>query len=432
MALLLCCLIPGLAASAGEVVVLTSFPKELFESYRTAFEKVHPGVTVVVKSKQTSAMVAYVKETRANPDADLVWASATDAFAVLKGEGLLSSHALPAGIAERIPQAIGPYPVHDPEGHYFGFALSGYGMMWNKPYLNAYGIEPPREWVDLARPMYHGHVSMSAPSRSGTTHLMVESILQGYGWNEGWRILLGICGNMASITERSFGVPQGVNNGEFGIGMVIDFFALSSMASEFPVDFRYPSLTPITPASIGLVKGGPNEENGEKFIHFVLGEAGQRLLFGPGISRLPVVPELYVDAPEGFPNPFAMEMSGAKFDIAVSEGRYGLMNALFDQVVTFRLDELKAAWGAIHEAESALAEAKSAGRNVSGGEKLLAQAKALVSTVPVTEAQTVDADFAGHFRKESTELQARYETEWDAQAKADYAKARQMAARAAE
>jgi len=127
-----------------------------------------------------------------------------------------------------------------------------------------------------------------------------------------------------------------------------------------------------------------------------------------------------------------MEMSGAKFDIAVSEGRYGLMNALFDQVVTFRLDELKAAWGAIHEAESALAEAKSAGRNVSGGEKLLAQAKALVSTVPVTEAQTVDADFAGHFRKESTELQARYETEWDAQAKADYAKARQMAARAAE
>ena len=38
-------------SSAGEVVVVTSFPKELFETYKREFEAKHPDVTVVVKSE---------------------------------------------------------------------------------------------------------------------------------------------------------------------------------------------------------------------------------------------------------------------------------------------------------------------------------------------------------------------------------------------
>lgn len=69
---------------------------------------------------------------------------------------------------------------------------------------------------------------MSAPSRSGTTHLTVEAILQGKGWQEGWATLKSISGNFKTVTERSFGVPDGVNSGSFGLGIVIDFFGLSS------------------------------------------------------------------------------------------------------------------------------------------------------------------------------------------------------------
>ena len=83
-------------------------------------------------------------------------------------------------------------------------------------------------------------MALSSPSRSGTTHLTVETILQGEGWDKGWSQLLEISGNSAQITERSFGVPDGVNNGQFGIGIVIDFFGLSSKYSGFPVEFVYP------------------------------------------------------------------------------------------------------------------------------------------------------------------------------------------------
>ncbi|MBT4501072.1 MAG: ABC transporter substrate-binding protein, partial [Gemmatimonadetes bacterium] len=44
---------------------------------------------------------------------------------------LLAAHELPEEVAARIPETIGPYPIHDPDGYFFGFALSGYGMMWN-------------------------------------------------------------------------------------------------------------------------------------------------------------------------------------------------------------------------------------------------------------------------------------------------------------
>ena len=100
--------------------------------------------------------------------------------------------------------------------------------------------------------------SMSSPSRSGTTHLTVETILQGEGWNKGWQQLLMIAGNCAAITERSFGVPDGINNGQFGAGPVIDFFGLAGKYSGFPVDFVYPAMTSIVPANIALIAGGKN------------------------------------------------------------------------------------------------------------------------------------------------------------------------------
>ena len=86
--------------------------------------------------------------------------------------------------------------------------------------------------------------------------------------------------------------------------MVIDFFGLSAIASGQPVDFAYPTLTAVVPASIARVKNGPHGEQATKFIHYLLSDAGQTLLFAPEIARLPVVPALYAKAPRGYPNPF--------------------------------------------------------------------------------------------------------------------------------
>ena len=418
------------AAGTKEVIVVTSFPKELFENYKKAFEAKHPGVTVVVNAKQTNAGVTYLQETKAKPAADVFWVSAPDAFLTLKTDGILEKYTPPKEISARIPAKIGAFPISDPDGTYFGFAVSGCGLMWNKLYMQTHKLPGPKEWTDLADPRYHGHLVISAPSRSGTTHLTIEVILQAYGWEKGWALLLTSGGNMGSITERSFGVPEAVNTGQYGIGVVIDFFGLSSIASGFPVDFVYPSLTSVVPASVGIVKGGPNPENARAFVNYLLSDEGQMLLFSKEIARLPVVPDLYAKAPAGYPNPFTMKMGGVDFDNKLSSGRRNVVNSMYDHVITFRHAELKAAWAAIYRAEEAIA--KASGKDVTQAKAMVTEARKLATGVPVDAKKASDKEVNAAFTdKAKADFKSKLETEWDTFAKANYGKAKETAEKAA-
>ena len=185
-------------APAGKVTVVTSFSKDVTDPIKKAFEKAVPGVTLEVQNRNTNAGVKYVEETKANNQVDLFWASAPDAFEVLKGKKLLTAY---KPKATGIPDKIGSYPINDPQGYYFGFAASGYGIMWNDRYAKANKLPEPKEWQDLAKPVFYDHVAIAAPSRSGTTHLTIETILQGEGWDKGWRTIEEMAGNFRSINE---------------------------------------------------------------------------------------------------------------------------------------------------------------------------------------------------------------------------------------
>ncbi len=422
---------PQLSAQeiGDKLVVVTSFPKDLTNVFKEAFEKKYPGMTVEMLKKKTTAGVKYIQETASNNTSDIFWASAPDAFEVLKGDGLLAKYEVKA---TGIPDKVGVFPINDPDGYYKGFAASGYGFMWNTRYLKAKKLPEPAEWEDLAKPVYFGHVGMSAPSRSGTTHLTVETVLQGLGWEDGWALWKRIGGNLKTVTERSFGVPSGVNSGDFGIGIVIDFFGFSSKASGYPVEFRYPSTTTLVPANIAIVANAPHPEAAAAFIEFVLSPEGQRLLLDPKIRRLPVRPEIYAEAPD-LPNPFEGDIGASvAFDVKKSKARYNLVNSLFDVMITYRLDDLQAATKALQDAEAALAAKPN-----EEAAKLVARGWELVAALPIDEAKSLDPEFAGVFKKkrrkatdEVTGRQAEVEQEWDDFVRANYAEAKALAEQA--
>ena len=421
-------------AASGKVVVVTSFPKDLSGKFKAAFEKKYPGVTVEVVGKKTTAGVKYIQETKSNNGTDLFWASAPDAFEVLKGDSLLAKY---TSKVKGIPSKVGSYPVNDPDGFYTGFAAAGYGMMWNTRYLKANKLPAPKEWIDLAKPIYFGHTGMSAPSRSGTTHLTVETLLQGDGFNKGWAKMKNIAGNFKTVTARSFGVPDGVNSGDFGVGIVIDFFGLSSIGSGFPVGFVYPTVTTLVPANIGVIKNAPNSANAKLFIDFLLTPQGQEILLDPKIRRLPVNPKTYSKAPKDFPNPFKDSSIGAavKFDVLLSKSRYNLVNSLFDVMITYRLDDLRDTMSAIYKAEKALGN-----KNNPKAKKLIADARALVAKLPISEAKANDPDFNKIFKKKRKKAkdiskyagtrQAEVEAGWDKQVVSNYKQAKQKAEQA--
>ena len=422
----------GGAMADGKITIITSFPDSMTGPIEAAFEAANPQFDLEVLNKKTSAGVKFIQETSDNNTSDIFWASAPDAFEVLKNDDLLADVTIKS---EGIPDMIGAYPLNDPDGKYYGFAGAGYGIMWNERYLKANGLEPAAEWGDLAKPEYHGHVGMSAPSRSGTTHLTVETLLQGDGWDQGWAKWKRVAGNFSTVTERSFGVPDGVNTGNFGLGIVIDFFGFSSKASGFPVDFHYPTITSLVPANVGVVSNAPNEAGAVAFIEYLLTPEGQEVLLNPAIMRLPINPATYANAPEGFPNPFEDSTIGAtvKFDVAKSGARYNLVNSMFDVMITYRLDDLGETVGAIHKAEAMHADSG----NEAAKAKIV-EAWALVDANPIDEAQSLDADFAAIFTKkrkkvtdEVSERQAEVEARWDAMVVENYAKAKALAEEAA-
>ena len=324
--------------------IISKNSKDYIYSYRDGSNIKYKGTpyntagwtTVEVVGKKTTAGIKYIQETSSNNGTDLFWASAPDAFEVLKGDSLLAKY---TSKVKGIPSLVGSYPINDPDGFYTGFAAAGYGMMWNTRYLKANNLPSPKEWIDMADPIYFGHTGMSAPSRSGTTHLTVETLLQGDGFNAGWAKMKNIAANFKTVTARSFGVPDGVNSGDFGVGIVIDFFGLSSIGSGFPVGFVYPTVTTLVPANIGVITNAPNEKNAQLFIDFLLTPEGQEILLDPKIRRLPVNPKTYSKAPKDFPNPFKDSSIGAavKFDVLLSKGRYNLVNSLFDVMITIGL-----------------------------------------------------------------------------------------------
>jgi len=425
--------LPAVPAFAQQTVtVITSFPRELTAAYKAAFEKRNPDMKVEILNKSTVAGIAFVRETAAGQRPDVFWASAPDAFEVLKRDNLLV--AAPDVDNKAIPAKIGNYPINDPKGFYKGQALAGYGIMYNTRYLRANKLPAPKEWTDLLGAQWFGHVAMTSPSRSGTMHLTVETILQGEGWDKGWNQILQMAGNSAQITERSFGVPDGINNGQFGAGPVIDFFGLAGRYSGFPVEFVYPQMTSIVPANIALVAGSRNNAGGKRFVQFALSQEGQELLLTPAISRLPVLPYSTFGnkIPAGYPNPDEIvKRSKVQFNADRSEDRYSIVHSLFDQTITFRLKELQAATRAIHEAETKLAT-----KNNAQGRELLKQARDLAFS-PVLSAQIAgQKDFQKLFASNKKEVSVSkqitgLEETWNSKARANYLKAAELAQQAA-
>ena len=191
------------------------------------------------------------------------------------------------------------------------------------------------------------------------------------------------------------------------------------------------------PANIGVIKNAPNSANAKLFIDFLLTPEGQEILLDPKIRRLPVNPKTYSKAPKDFPNPFKDSSIGAavKFDVLLSKSRYNLVNSLFDVMITYRLDDLRDTMSAIYKAEKALGN-----KNNPKAKKLIADARALVAKLPISEAKANDPDFNKIFKKKRKKAkdiskyagtrQAEVEADWDKQVVSNYKQAKQKAEQA--
>jgi phosphoglycerate transport regulatory protein PgtC len=365
------------------VRVLTSFPATLFEPFREEFEKQNPALQVDILQRKTTAALSSMSVSR-TLQADVFWASAPDAFEFLKAAGRLA-RTQPRHTGA--PDVVAGYPVNDPDNMYLGFAVSGYGLVYNPRYLAEHGLPIPGAWEDLSQPAYAGHVGISSPSRSGTTHVVVEAILQARGWQRGWALWSAIGGNLATVTARSFGVTAGVARARFGIGISIDFLGRSHGTAADSVVFTLPKNAVFAPASIAIMADAANSEGAERFVDFVFSPSGQALLLRPDIARIPISPAARTSVLTAFDNGHGLRLSGpGHFDAALSARRYEAVNILFDEMITLRRAQHVALWRRIHAAERLLPHGSS-----SEARDAIQRARDALESPPVAEIELNDA-----------------------------------------
>ena len=231
----------------------------------------------------------------------------------------------------------------DPQGRWFGAALSSFGIVYNRDSLVRLGVQIPTQWSDLSNPRLIGQVALADPTKSGSINKAFENVLQqqihrivdsrlsgsrfasnadrlasehaavGEGWIEGLRLLQRISANSRYFTDSAQKVPIDVAAGNCAAGMCIDFYgrqqveALERRSGSERLGYVSPlGGTVYSVDPIGLLRGAPNPETARAFIEYVLSREGQRLWNqkpgtpgGPtryALRRLPVRKDAFEDA----------------------------------------------------------------------------------------------------------------------------------------
>lgn len=282
-------------------------PPSLTDPFIAGFHDTHPDIDVLVLNKNTNSALSEVIRGNSR-QFDIFWASAPESFALIAARS--------GFVAEGcdIVRNTG----------YLPFAFSSIG--WARRSENE--VFMPGAWDDLLLPIYRGKIGVALPSRSGTTHMMVERFLQVRGWENGWAFLLDLSQNLATLSARSFGVIEGIEAGRFDIGLTIDFLAQTQPG----LDFRYGQPVMIFPAQIGHLKGGGDPDAACAFMTFVTSDQGQRILLRSDVGRIPATAAIRSAAADAIPTAIdvAIHRSWQGYDAELAQARYWSVNMIFD------------------------------------------------------------------------------------------------------
>jgi ABC-type Fe3+ transport system substrate-binding protein len=370
------------SADENRVVVLTSYAEELSSRFQKAFEQRYPGKRVEILWRHSADALAYLRR-GGDHEVDVYWTPAPRNFATLKAEGRLAKLALNN---PSLPATVAGFPISDPDGYFAAFELAGYGIAYNAAAVQKLGLPAPKDWRDLTHPAYRGQVQLPIPGRVGFAPVLIEAVLQGYGWAEGWAVLAAIASNANFNSGDSSPDTDDVVTGRKAARMTIDFFAPPNRRNanpeptpDVPLSFVYPPKTAYNPSQVAIFAAAPHPTLAKTFVDFVLSAEGQELLLDPDVRRLPVRTEIYAAHPDLSAQPFAP--GNLAYSDATSRARQGLVAALFDTALVAPHQTAAPLWSALHRAEQG---------NL-GNAADRREARALLTTIPLTDLAQQDA-----------------------------------------
>lgn len=380
----------------SEIIIISPHAKGILDAFKNAFEayaKDVLNVSVTLSYSYYSSEDCYrlAKEWAGQPKADIWWGGGVDLFMRAAQEGLLMAYK--AKDWDKVPDDWFGIPAKDPNGYWTGYALSGFGFAYHVEYLQRYKLPEPKNWSDLLNPVYRGHIVMCTPRRSSSTHMMAEIILQGMGAQAGWGYLRRMAVNVGLYTDRSHTVILDVNQGEHGIGLVVDYYGFESAAAGLPVKFVYPKdYSLMNPDSIAILEGAPHPEIAKAFIDYVLSEEGQKLSMGieqRGFKSPSPRFTIRTDIPIPEYLPDITGLHQISYNATLANQRWNEVNTIYEETIEKQQSVLKSVWMAIENSQSYIAELSNKGYDVSAGIDEINRAKGAFDAGNYTLAESI-------------------------------------------
>jgi iron(III) transport system substrate-binding protein len=385
----------GQVTVENELVLISSHTKDILDSFKVAFQKYCKDVrnttmTLTYSSPSSEDCYKLAKEWAGKPKADIWWGGGVNLFQVATNDKLLMQYKCKDWA--KIPNNLFGISAKDADGSWTGYAVSGFGLAVHLDYLKKYNLPEPKTWADLLNPVYSEHIIMCTPARSGSTHMMVEIVLQGMGADAGWAYLRKMAANVGLFTSRSADVINDINKGEHGIGLVVDYYGFQSAIAGLPVKLVYPSdYSLANPDSIAILAGAPHPEAAKLFLDYLMSEEGQKLVMGieqRGVKcpspRLPVRTDLAI--PSYLPDITKMKM--ITYNEPLANDRQRDVNSIYENTIEKKHAELKDAWKAIQSAKANLNELAGKGYDVKDALGRLSAAEVLFGQGDYQKAKT--------------------------------------------
>ena len=205
------------AQAEGELTVYGSCEEEYLAAACEHFQELY-GIKVNYQRLSTGEVQAKIEEEKGNPSADVWFGGTTDPYNVLAKEDLLEPYA-----AQNASHLLSDM-YKDPDGKWYGIYKGILGFMVNTDELTRLGLEAPADWQDLLKPEYKGLVWLSNYNTAGTAKLVINTMIQKYGHDEGIQYLVDLDKNIEVYTKSGSGPSKNVGTGEcvIGIGFLHD------------------------------------------------------------------------------------------------------------------------------------------------------------------------------------------------------------------
>ncbi|WDR01758.1 extracellular solute-binding protein [Devosia algicola] len=259
--------------SGSTLVVYTPNEEGMLDSLIPVFES-DTGVTVQLITAGTGELYQRIRSEAGNPQGDIMF-----------GGGAAQANANLELWAEYVSPEDGAMVEagKNTTGFFTPYQADGSNLLINTDAAAAAGVTIG-SYADLLNPALKGKIAFGDPTASSSAFAQLTNMLKAVGGDyesdASWGYVSALVAQLDGITIGSSSqVAKDVAAGEYIVGLTYEPLSQNFVLSGAPVEIVYPKEgAAFLPATIQVIKDGPNPAAAHAFIDFVISEEGQTII----------------------------------------------------------------------------------------------------------------------------------------------------------